>query len=576
MSETLLTHRSRRALPALAAMALGATIVVLPVSGAAAATDEGLVGGWRMDEGSGSAVVDSVGDNDGTIQGSVARIPGHRGSGALDFTGGRVTIPDSPELDLTGPMSVAAWVNPDAFATESIVKKAVQGVTGGYELSLSNNDVAFFRLNQQTNQNTFRVDSSATPGAVTAVTPGQWNHLVGVYDGTSMTLYVNGNARPSITGPAEVATNDLPLTIGAQSDSSGSTPFNGAVDSVHIYDRALTPAEITELMNADPAFEPVEEDVEVAPADVTFDDRAGTGSDTYTIPTRTGVEYLVSGAVKAAGTHEGSGTVTVTARALDGYTFAAGAKTTWTHTFSTSTGPSAPGPGTPTEQRYGFFLNDSWSSKANHVFVYGKFTDEVLMGDWDGKGGDTITVRRGNMFYVSNAQRGGQAEKVIAYGKTGDVVLVGDWDGDGVDTFAVRRGNAYHIKNTISGGPADQVVHYGKAGDDVVVGDWDGDSKDTLAVRRGNTYYVKNSVSGGVADRVIAYGRATDTVLAGDWDGKNGDTFAVRRGNVYHVKNSISGGAADLVQSFGRVDDEVYVGDWDGNGTDTLGVRRVP
>jgi hypothetical protein len=545
-------------------MALGATLVALPASGAAAATSDGLVGGWRMDEASGSAVVDSVGDNDGTIQGSVARIPGHRGSGALDLTGGHVTIPDSADLDLTGPMTVAAWVRPDTINTSSIVRKSVQNATGGYELGLSNDGTAFFRLNQPTGLNTYRVDSGT---GVTALVAGQWVHLVGVYDGTNMNLYVNGAPRTAKPGPAAIDTNDVPLAIGAQ--SNGSSPMDGAVDSVHIYDRALTGAEITELMNADPTLDPAEEDTPVTPAAVTFSDQAGTASDTYTIPSKAGVEYVVGGAVKAAGSYAGTGTVTVTARALDGYAIPAGAKTEWTHTFSTATGPV-------TEQPHGFFLNDSWSAKANHVFQYGRPTDQVFTGDWNDDGKDTITLRRGNTFYVNNALGGGEAEQVIVYGKPGDVILVGDWDGDGDDTFAVRRGNAYHIKNTISGGPADQVVYYGRAGDEVVVGNWDGENGDTLAVRRGNIYHVKNSISGGPADQVIAYGRATDTVLAGDWDGKNGDTFAVRRGNVYHVKNSISGGAADLVQSFGRVDDEVYVGDWDGNGTDTLGVRRLP
>src|SRR5699024_6045261 len=51
---------------------------------------------------------------------------------------------------------------------------------------------------------------------------------------------------------------------------------------------------------------------------------------------------------------------------------------------------------------WGFFLNDSWGATANHVFKYGRTTDEVLIGDWDGDGTDSITVRRGDRFYVSN------------------------------------------------------------------------------------------------------------------------------------------------------------------------------
>jgi hypothetical protein len=566
MSKTLFSHRSRKALPALAAMAIGATIVVLPVSGAAAATSDGLVGSWRMDEASGSAVTDSAGSNNGTYTGSVARMTGKLGSGALDFTNGRVTIPDAADLDLAGPMTVAAWVRPDVINTSSIVKKAVQGTTGGYELGLSNNGTAFFRLNQPSGLNTFRVDSGT---GVTALVPGQWVHLAGVYNGTTMTLHVNGAARPGVAGPAAIDTNNLPLAIGSQSD--GTSPMDGAVDSVHLYDRALSAAEITELMSADPA----QANVAVTPAAVTFVDQAGTANDSYTIPATTGVEYMVGGAVKAAGRYAGTGTVTVTARATAGFVLAGGATATWTKTFATdgTSGPVNPG---PTEQRYGFFLNDAWSTRANHVFQYGRFADQVFTGDWDGDGTDTIALRRGNVFYVKNALGGGQSDATVVYGRPGDTVLVGDWDGDGKDTFAVRRGAQYHVRNSMTSGPAHQVVVYGRSGDQVLVGDWNGDTKDTFAVRRGAQYYVKDTIAAGNADKVVVYGRAGDRVLVGNWDGADGDTFAVRRGAEYHIKNSIAAGKADLVLIYGRADDEIYVGDWDGDGSDTLGVRRVP
>src|SRR5690606_10780307 len=229
-------------------------------------------------------------------------------------------------------------------------------------------------------------------------------------------------------------------------------------------------------------------------------------------------------------------------------------------------------------QEFGFFLTNGWAGgRAEHEFMYGRFTDEVLIGDWDGDGRDSITVRRGKVFYVNNAPRGGEADSVFAYGREGDVVLVGDWDGDGTDTLAVRRGATYHVKNNLAGGPADVVFTYGRGGDEVFVGDWDGDGTDTLAVRRGATFYVKDDLAGGPADQVFTYGRVGDHTLAGDWDGNGTDTFAVvRNGREYYVKNSLAGGQADIVMVCGRRGDEVYVGAWDGNGTDAIGVRRLP
>ncbi|MDH6180095.1 LPXTG-motif cell wall-anchored protein [Microbacteriaceae bacterium SG_E_30_P1] len=66
---------------------------------------------------------------------------------------------------------------------------------------------------------------------------------------------------------------------------------------------------------------------EVTPAAVTF-----SGSK-FTVPTTEGIEYVKDGAVIAAGTYDGSGTVTVTARAIPGWVIAEGAVTEWTHTF---------------------------------------------------------------------------------------------------------------------------------------------------------------------------------------------------------------------------------------------------
>ena len=73
---------------------------------------------------------------------------------------------------------------------------------------------------------------------------------------------------------------------------------------------------------------------------------------------------------------------------------------------------------------------------------------------------------------------------MVSYGKASDEVLSGDWDGDGRDSLAVRRGNTYYVKNEIAAGEADLVVSYGKADDAVLVGDWDGDGRHTFCVRR--------------------------------------------------------------------------------------------
>ena len=67
-------------------------------------------------------------------------------------------------------------------------------------------------------------------------------------------------------------------------------------------------------------------------------DPCGTVNDTYTIPATTGVEYLVDGTVKAAGSYAGSGTVMVAAKTIPGYILSG--TSTWTLTFSNAECPA--------------------------------------------------------------------------------------------------------------------------------------------------------------------------------------------------------------------------------------------
>ncbi|MGC5629377.1 bifunctional metallophosphatase/5'-nucleotidase [Georgenia sp. Z1344] len=241
--------------------------------------------------------------------------------------------------------------------------------------------------------------------------------------------------------------------------------------------------------------------------------------------------------------------------------------------FEVTAGAEEPEPTPPSAGR-GFYLNNGWDANAEHEFSFGRVGDDVLVGDWDGDGQDTLGVRRGNAYFLTNSLFGGDADVELTYGRAGDTVLVGDWDGDSVDTFAVRRGNGYFLSNSHESGWAETELDYGRANDQVLVGDYDGDEVDTFAVRRGNTYFVSNTLESGWADAEFDYGRSGDEVLVGDWDGDGNDTFASRRGNLYLMSNALEGGWAEIEQNYGRSGDEVFVGDWDGDGSDTLGVRR--
>src|SRR5690606_32682718 len=89
----------------------------------------------------------------------------------------------------------------------------------------------------------------------------------------------------------------------------------------------------------------------------------------------------------------------------------------------------------------------------------------------------------GDRYHLRNSLRGGEADLSFRVGLSTDEVLVGDWDGDGEDTLALRRGSTYVFYDTHPSW-RHRTVRYGRADDVVLVGDWNGDGTDTLAVRR--------------------------------------------------------------------------------------------
>ncbi|MCD7921423.1 MAG: hypothetical protein LUG27_03140 [Clostridiales bacterium] len=85
---------------------------------------------------------------------------------------------------------------------------------------------------------------------------------------------------------------------------------------------------------------------------------------------------------------------------------------------------------------------------------------------------DTLAVRRGNICYIKNSIASGASDMTVAYGKSTDEILVGDWDGDGYDTLCARRGNTCYFQKTIQATVHDRMVRYGKATDELYAGTW--------------------------------------------------------------------------------------------------------
>ncbi|MFE9628406.1 LamG-like jellyroll fold domain-containing protein [Streptomyces sp. NPDC006527] len=211
-------------------------------AGAAAGERQELKGGghWALDEGTGSTAKDD-GPNDRPLKLSEGTTwtTGVSGS-ALRFDGrGQYAETDGPVLDTTGSYSVSAWVTLDSLP-------------GNYATAVSQDgrrQASPFYL--QYGQGAFAFSTPDQKRARLAITPerGRWYHLVGVRDGSSneIKLYVDGRPAATATaGPNYVGSG--PLAVGrAQWDGVDTDFWNGAVDQVHAYDKALTAEEVSAL-----------------------------------------------------------------------------------------------------------------------------------------------------------------------------------------------------------------------------------------------------------------------------------------------------------------------------------------
>jgi hypothetical protein len=111
-----------------------------------------------------------------------------------------------------------------------------------------------FEVRSPTNQSTL----NRSVGGGTALTPGTWYHVAGVYSdqGNYIRTYVNGKLDKELVTTALLGLSAGPLRLGREPFSQGSF-FSGKLDDVRVYNYALTPAEIMSLAGAGAVYVPV-------------------------------------------------------------------------------------------------------------------------------------------------------------------------------------------------------------------------------------------------------------------------------------------------------------------------------
>lgn len=244
----------------------------------------GLVGYWALDDGAGLSASDSSNNNNsGTLTNmdpGTDWVLGEIG-GALDFDGvdDYVEIANNSSLNSMTNITITAWIKADTIQSDTYNTIVRRDPTSGisrtlYNLDLSTGKLRLTFIGSESSDVTFGTGT-------TDLRDGSWHHVAIVRDDSG-----SNNAYGYVDGSEEIEVLDIavgnfvsdpaqPTYIGQWSVDSINRRFNGTIDDVRIYNRALTESEIGDLYLKKPPsslFEPIAQNSSVSCNEVDITD----------------------------------------------------------------------------------------------------------------------------------------------------------------------------------------------------------------------------------------------------------------------------------------------------------------
>ena len=221
----------------------------IPIEGQESTLLTDLIGLWKFDETSGTAIVGAVGGN-GTTTATVNQVGKDGKAIYFNGLGDYARVPYSASLSVTGldNFSVSAWFYLDTISVAN----------GQNIVCLKTNDANYWSVLLRIDANNsiifYAKNSSATTydanTANSVVTTGQWYNVIATLNNGTMKIYLNGvdvtSAGDTFSGTM-LPFNDY-VYFGAGSSSSVSW-IRGYMDEVGLWDKTLSGDEITELQN---------------------------------------------------------------------------------------------------------------------------------------------------------------------------------------------------------------------------------------------------------------------------------------------------------------------------------------
>ncbi len=216
-----------------------------PTSSPTTALENGLVAYYSF---SGDANDETGNGNDGVVHGATLtedRFGNPNSAYSFDGSTSYIEVVDGTQFDFTNNMSVSIWINPkqeQAYAASVLSKShaSLSGSSWSFTQHGNNQRLYYFSYQQDI------LDSLVSAGKLAAA--NQWSYYTLIKQNTFLQVYLNGVYVNGNHGTSDIikTNGDLSFLIGASYGGSDGY-FNGTIDDIRIYNRALTPEEVSTL-----------------------------------------------------------------------------------------------------------------------------------------------------------------------------------------------------------------------------------------------------------------------------------------------------------------------------------------
>ncbi|MEM2204471.1 MAG: LamG-like jellyroll fold domain-containing protein [Sulfolobales archaeon] len=226
----------------------------------------GMVAWWPVDGPPGSSVAYDIAGttlNNGTLSGTAVFVSSGKVGGALGVSGsGTVIVPDDPELDVgRGNFTIDLWINTSwnaslGFNTGIYSKVPSNSNDRGYSLALyftGSKAVPMFQIVRNWGGFTYSWENHIAFNAP-HISDNRWHHIAVVADATNKVVIIYVDGSPVYQGSSNELGNSLDNNASVQITNGNvignSKSFEGYVDEIELYKRALGESEIKMIYEA--------------------------------------------------------------------------------------------------------------------------------------------------------------------------------------------------------------------------------------------------------------------------------------------------------------------------------------